>query len=104
MNTILCKISDNDAEVLIGTIIKVEAAAALYEDAVKGADYTPMAFKTVLRYYMEVLKEHKTLWRDLLIKYIGEGDTSKYYDILRFDTIKKVIFKLGIEGCALCEK
>lgn len=104
MSTILCKVSDEDAKKLTDTIVEVEACRELYENASRRIDCPPPALKLILDYYMHSLKVHKTLWRELLVKYVGEDEASKFYNILRFDTVKKVIFKLEIEGCSLCQK
>jgi hypothetical protein len=103
MNEILSKVSDEDAKILNDSIVEVEACIGLFEVAKKKMDCTPMAFKTILEYYMSVLKLHKELWRNILVSYLGEEDASKYYMILRFDPVKKVIFKLNIEGCNICK-
>ena len=41
---------------------------------------------------MRALKEHKALWRELLIKYAGEENAVYYRDFYRFDMYKRVIF------------
>jgi hypothetical protein len=104
MNNILCKMTDEDAIRLTDTIVEVEMCKGLYDEAAKGTDFNPMALKTVFDYYIHSVKIHKALWRELLIKYVGEDKASELFMILRFDTIKKVIFTLDIEGCALCQK
>ena len=103
MSRILCKVSDEDAKKLIDTIIEVEACKELYDESMKRVDVVPVALKTILDYYMYTLKIHKTLWMELLVKYIGEDDATMYLKILRFNRVKKVIFQLEIEGCALCK-
>lgn len=104
MNKILCKITDEDAAKLTDTIVEVEACRELYNKATNHIDYQPLALKVILDYYMHSLKVHKGLWRELLVKYIGEDETSQFYNILRFDTVQKVIFKIEVEGCTLCQK
>jgi PleD family two-component response regulator len=104
MAKILCKISDEDAKKLTETIVEVEACKELYNEATKHIDCQPIAIKAILDYYMHSLKIHKALWKETLIKYIGEENTAKFYNILRFDTVTKDIFKLEIEGCSLCQK
>jgi len=103
MSEILCKVSDEDAKRLTETIVEVEACNEYYNKAMKQMDCQPIAIKAILDYLMQVLKTHKMLWTELLIKYVGEEDASAMYRILRFDTIKKVIFKIEIEGCSLCK-
>jgi hypothetical protein len=104
MNKILCKVTDEDAIRLTNTIVEVEMCKELYDEAAKRTDFNPVALKTVFDYYIHNMKIHKALWSELLIKYIGEDKSSELYRILRFDTIKKVIFTLDIEGCSLCQK
>ena len=99
----LAKVNDEDARKLCESITETEACRELYQAAVRQADVLPDALKMVLDYYMHCLKEHKALWREILIKYIGEDEAAKLYNILRFDPVKKVIFRLEIEGCALCK-
>jgi hypothetical protein len=104
MNMIMVKVLDEDAKKLTDTIIEVEACRELHEEAMKRADYNGLSVKIELDYYMECLKVHKALWREILVKYIGEEDASMMFNILRFDTVKKVIFQIEIEGCSLCQK
>jgi hypothetical protein len=101
---VFCKMNDDDARKLTNTIVETDAAFDIYQKASKDVGFTPHALKVILDFYMESLKAHKALWRELLVKYIGEEDASKYYKVLRYDTIKKVIFRMEIEGCTLCEK
>lgn len=103
MNEVLCKISDEDAKKLNDSIVEVEACIELFEVSKKKMDCTPIAFKIILEYYMVVLKNHKEIWRNILIQYLGKEDASKFLPILRFDTVKKVIFKMIIEGCNICK-
>jgi len=100
MNTILCKVSGEDAKNLYDTIVEVEACRELYDTAKGKADCTPFAFKSIMDYFMQSLKVHKTLWKDLVIKYLGEDVAD--FDLLRFDPVKKVIFRPG--ECLTCEK
>jgi hypothetical protein len=102
MNQILCKVSDEDAKKLVDTIDEANACKVLFDSAKTKMDCTSQAFKIILEYFKETQKAHWTLWRDLLVKYIGEDDTSKLYNLLKFDAIKKEILKLEVEGCVLC--
>ena len=103
MNKIFMKVSDEDAKVLSDSIVETEACRGLYDEAIKQAQFSPEAMKFIMDYYMHNLKVHKTLWRELLIKYIGEAEAAKLINILRFDVVKKVIFQIEVEGCALCK-
>jgi hypothetical protein len=100
MNKILCKVSDEDAKKLYDTIVEVEACHDLHEEAKKKLDCTPMAFKVQMDYYMHTLKVHKTFWMELAVKYLGED--VKDFNSLRYDPVKKAIFRL--EGCSECKK
>jgi hypothetical protein len=102
MNQRLAKVSEEDARVLNDSIVETEAALQLYKDASREGGFKPDALKTLLEYHLTVLKVHKALWRDILVRYLGQDDAAKYYQVLRFDPIEKVIFKLDIEGCSLC--
>lgn len=99
---IFCKVSNEDDKNLYDSIVEVEACRDLYESATKNFDCTPDALKAILDYYMHKLKEHKSLWKDILVKYVGEDQASSMLNILRYDPAKKVIFLPDIEGCALC--
>jgi len=104
MNKILCKISDEDAKRLTDTIIEVEMCKQTFDESTKKVDYSADALRMIFDYYIHSLKVHKNLWVELLIKYIGEEETSTMFYVLRFDTVKKVIFQMEIEGCALCKE
>lgn len=104
MSKILCKVTDEDAIRLTDTIVEVEMCKGLYDESARRTDFNPLALKTIFDYYIHSVKIHKALWRELLIKYIGEDKVSELLMILRFDTIKKVIFTLDIEGCSLCQR
>jgi hypothetical protein len=99
----MIKVSDADAKKLTDTIVEAEASRELYEAAIKRVDCVPEALKVILDYYMHALKVHKALWREILVQYMGEDEATRLYKILRFDTVKKVIFQLDIKGCALCK-
>jgi len=102
MNQIFCQTSNEDAKKLNDSIIEVQICDRLYKESVKRIDISPLALKIILDYYLQSLKLHKQLWKELLIKYIGEDDTATFYNILRFDTVKNLIFKMDTEGCSLC--
>ena len=104
MSKILCKVTDEDAIRLTDTIVEVEMCKELYDESARRVDFNPLALKTIFDYYIHSVKVHKALWRELLVKYIGEDKASELFMILRFDTIKKVIFTLDIEGCSLCQR
>jgi hypothetical protein len=102
MSKILCKISDEDARTLSDSIIEVETAERVRNEAMGRTDCTPEVLRVIMDYHIHALQAHKALWRDILIKYIGEDEASRLYQILRFDMVKNVIFEMEIEGCALC--
>jgi hypothetical protein len=103
MNKILAKVSEEDAKELNDSIVETEACRELYQEATKRVDCPPEALRYVLDYYMQCLKVHKALWRRILVDYVGEETASTLYNILRFDTIKNVIFQIEIEGCKICK-
>jgi hypothetical protein len=103
MNQILCKVSEEEARKLYDTIVEVEASKELYDTSMRQMDIQPLAIKVVLDYYINALKVHKAYWRDILVKYLGDDTASELNRILRYDPVKKVIFKLEIEGCSLCK-
>lgn len=90
-------VKEKDAKELTDSIVEVEACRELYEEAAKQTNYSPKALKDVLDYYMQALKKHKALWRDILFKYVGEENAMYYRDVYRFDTYKKVIFLAEIK-------
>lgn len=104
MSKMLIKISDEDAKKLYDTVVEVEASKQMYDMSVRQMNVQPLAIKVILDYYMYVLKTHKALWKDTLIKYLGEDAAAEMLMVLRYDPVKKVIFKLEIEGCPLCEQ
>lgn len=86
-----------DAKKLTSSIVEVDAYRSLYEKAAIQSDYSPQAFKDLLSRYMSTLKKHKSLWKEMLLKYIGEEDASYYRDMYKFDIIKNVIFlEMGV--------
>lgn len=101
MSNILCKISDDDAIKLNETIDELQFCEIKYNKAIQ-SECPPFVFKEILEYYVFTQKIHKKIWREILIKYVGEDEASKHYNILRFDPVKKAIFKINFEGCNLC--
>jgi len=91
----MIKVDREDALRLCDSITETEASRELYEEATKRADCTPEAVKVIMDYFMHCLKEHKALWRDMLVKYVGENAASEKYNVLRFDKIKWVIFEVA---------
>lgn len=102
MSNVLCKVNDDDVLKLNALIDELQLCEIKYNKAIN-SNCPPFAFKEILEYYIHVNKIHKVLWREILIKYIGEEEASKYYNVLRYDPIKKVIFKINISGCNLCK-
>ncbi len=94
----LVPVKEKDARELADTIVEVEACKELYEKAVKQPNYSSHAMKDVLDRFMSALKKHKALWRELLIKYVGEEKAMYYRDVYRYDIFKKVIFLQDMEG------
>lgn len=88
----LILVREKDARELTDSIVEVDASRELYEDASKQPNFSPKALKNTLDYFMQALKKHKALWRDILFKYVGEENALQYRDMYRFDTYKKVIF------------
>jgi len=99
---IFCKVAYEDDRILYDSIVEVEACQELYNNATRSLDCTPDALKAIFEYYMHCLKEHKRIWKEVLVKYIGEDQASAMFRVLRYDPAKKVIFLPDIEGCALC--
>jgi hypothetical protein len=99
---IFCKVSDEDDRILYDSIVETEACKELYQNAVKSLECTPDALQAILDYYMHCLKEHKRVWKDMLVKYVGEDQASAIFRAARYDPAKKVVFLPDIEGCALC--
>lgn len=91
-------VKGKDARELSDTIVEVEACRELYEQALLQPDYSRQVVKDLLDRFMQALKVHKALWRDLLIKYAGEENAVYYRDYYRFDMYKRVIFLQGMEG------
>ena len=94
----LTTIKEKDAKELSDSIVEVEACRELYEQAAKQPNYSSVALKDVLEYFIQALKKHKALWREILFKYVGEENTLFYRDMYKFDIYKKVIFLPEIEG------
>jgi hypothetical protein len=90
-------VEGKDARELTDTIVEVEACRELYEQALREPNYTSQAMRDVLDRFMQALKTHKALWRDLLFKYAGEENALYYRDYYRFDTYKQVIFLQKME-------
>jgi hypothetical protein len=88
----LVPVNERDAKELTDTIVEVEAYRELYDQALREPDYSPNALKDLLDRFMQALKTHKALWRDLLFQYVGEENALYYRDYYRFDTYKQVIF------------
>jgi hypothetical protein len=85
-------VKGKDAKELSDTIVEVEACRELYEQALTQPVYSSQALTDVLNRFMQALKVHKALWRELLLKYAGEENALYYRDLYRYDTMKKVIF------------
>lgn len=85
-------VKERDARDLSNSIVEVEASRELYENAAKMIDYNPSAIKDVLDYFIQALKKHKALWKEMLFKYVGEENAAFYRDLYKFDIYKKVIF------------
>lgn len=97
------RIDNSDAKELTKTIIEVESLKELYDLSKTDINMTKEAVSAVLERYISAVKNHKLEWREILHRYIGEEETQKYYNVLRFDVDLKVIFKIQIEGCPLCK-
>jgi len=83
---------EKDARELEESIVEVEAYRELYEQAAKQINYAPKALKDVLDCFIQSLKKHKALWKELLFKYVGEENTLYYRDMYKYDVYKRVIF------------
>ena len=103
MNDILCSVGDEDVQKLVETADEAQICEIKYNQLLQ-TECPSFVFKIVLEYYVHTLKIHKQVWREILIKYIGEDEASKYYNILKFDPFKKVIYKMDIQGCTLYNK
>jgi nitric oxide synthase oxygenase domain/subunit len=99
----LINVEDEDAKELTDTAIETDALKEIFDNA-KNQGTDPTIIAEILKEYMQALKNHKTIWNRILVKYVGSDNASKFYRIYRFDMYKKVIFKQQIEGCALCAK
>ena len=102
MSKFYIQVTDEEAEKLYNSLLEVEMTRTLYEVATRQMDFSPEAFKILIMYLNESYKIYKIYWNSILTKYLGEDDTSRYFNILRFNPIKKVIYNLEIEGCPLC--
>lgn len=91
-------VKGKDARELSDTIVEVEACRELYEQALTQTNYSSQALKDILEHFMQTLKKHKALWRDLLVKYVGEENALYYRDYYHFDMYKRVIFLQEMEG------
>lgn len=85
-------VNERDARELTDTIVEVEAYRELYDQALKETGCSSQALRDILDRFMQALKTHKALWRDLLFQYVGEENALYYRDYYRFDTYKQVIF------------
>lgn len=97
-------ISDEDAQNLTETIIATEASYAFFQQAQTNINITPTALQVICNTYMTNLKNHKLLWIEILNKYVGQENASKYQRLYRFNIYDKCIFLKKIEGCTLCRK
>ena len=88
---------EKDARELTDTIVEVDAYRELYDGALSEPNYSSQALRDILDRFMQALKTHKALWRDLLFKYVGEENALYYRDYYRFDTYKQVIFLQKME-------
>ena len=94
----LISVKEKDARELEGSIVEVEAYRELYEQAARQANYAPKALKDVLDCFIQSLKKHKALWKEILLKYVGEENTSYYREMYKYDVYKRVIFLPEING------
>lgn len=85
-------VDEPTAKKLTSSIVEVEAYKSLYEKSVLQHNYPPQAFKNLLNSYMDALIQHKALWKEILIKFVGEDEASLYRDLYKFDIYKKAIF------------
>lgn len=103
-NKILVKLSKQDAVALDITIIELEASLEFYNQSRESMSITPQALKLITDYYMETLRKHKLLWKEILVRYMGEENASQFSRVYRYDMYKQGIFKMVIEGCQLCQE
>jgi hypothetical protein len=99
----LATLNEEDRKALCDTIYELDAAFELYQTAAKTMSLPREQVEFLFRFYMECLKVHKRLWTDLLNKYLGEDEASKFRSLCRYDIQKNLIFRLEVEGCALCQ-
>jgi|GEM_PF-5005122 len=86
------KIEASEHIKLAESIFETEASYELLKQAEVDPNISESALKTIMLFYSRALREHKILWLEILVKYIGEDDASLLRDNLKYDLYKKVIF------------
>jgi hypothetical protein len=99
----MVKVENSDANILLESIIETDASFQIFNEAQRDIRVTPESLKILYDIYMRNLKKHKILWKEILVKYVGEDNASDYQMLYRFDIYKQVIFLLNNNGgCESC--